>query len=132
MGCTVHAFTLAISSTFAWTEKFYNMWCTHFSRLRKLKSSSSISHLLTCRCESAFSQAPLATSGFFSIFSLITSESVHTPSISKSSVATGASFYISSFVVKLRSRHVTGTVTKVISHVNTLINIQVTHPEIKV
>ena len=45
------AFTPAIWSTIAWTEKFNNGLCTHFSRLHGLKSSRNSSCLKYRRCE---------------------------------------------------------------------------------
>ena len=45
------AFTPVIWSTIAWTEKFNNGLCTHFLRLRGLKSSHNSSCLKNRRCE---------------------------------------------------------------------------------
>ena len=45
------AFTPAIWSTIAWTEKFNNGLCTHFLWLRGLKSSRNSSRLKNRRCE---------------------------------------------------------------------------------
>ena len=45
------AFTPAIWSTIAWTEKFNNGLCTHFLRLHGLKSSRNSSRLKNRRCE---------------------------------------------------------------------------------
>ena len=49
------AFTPAIWSTIAWTEKFNNGLCTQFLRLRGLKSSCKSSRLKDHRCELSLS-----------------------------------------------------------------------------
>ena len=46
----MRAFTLSIWSTFAWTEKFKNVLCTHFCNYVDLKSGNS-SRLINRRCE---------------------------------------------------------------------------------
>ena len=47
----IGAFTPAIWSTIAWTEKFNNWLCTHFLRFHGLKSSRNSSRLKNRRCE---------------------------------------------------------------------------------
>ena len=53
-------FTPAIWSTITWTEKFNNGLCTHFLRLRGLKSSRNSSRLKNRRCELSLSDRWLA------------------------------------------------------------------------
>ena len=50
------AFTPVISSTIAWTEKLNNGLCTHFLRLRGLKTSRNSSCLNNRRCELSLTQ----------------------------------------------------------------------------
>ena len=58
------AFTPAIWSTIAWTEKFNNGLCTHFLRLRGLKSSCNSSRLKNRRCELSLKLRSYLTSAF--------------------------------------------------------------------
>ena len=52
------AFTPAIWSTIAWTEKFNNGSCTHFLQLHGLKSSRNSSRLKNRRCELSLTPHP--------------------------------------------------------------------------
>ena len=59
------AFTPAIWSTTAWTEKFNNGLCTHFLRLHRLKSSRNSSRLKNRSCELSLMSSKLCNPFFF-------------------------------------------------------------------